>query len=170
MGNGELYLSVSSTEESTLFLMHPVSAFPDPFPHTHIVCRAITDLAGDLIQEYNLFQTKCTLFPPGQLNWNKSVQKHWPEAKHFLSWKDVWWLPLWAPPQPYLELWDGQLIPSVHCLSAKANHSRVGATCDGVLCAIHTRTICPNPLKEWLQEWSPHWNKCHRCSMKLLLS
>lgn len=76
LGNGQLYLSVSSVEESTLFLMHLVSAFPGPFPHTHIVCRAITDLAGELIQEHNLFQTKCTLFPPGQLNWNKSVQKH----------------------------------------------------------------------------------------------
>lgn len=99
--------------------MHPVSAFPGPFPHTHIVCRAITDLAGELIQDYNLFQTKCTLFPPGQLNWNKSVQKHWPEAKHFPSRKDAWWLPLWAPPQPYLELWDvwsSILIPTAHCL------------------------------------------------------
>lgn len=93
--------------------MHLVSAFPGAFPHTHIVCRAIMHLAGELIQQYNVFQTKCTLFPPGQLNRNKSVQKHWPEAKHFASWKDVWWLPLWTPPQPYLGLWDGQLIPAV---------------------------------------------------------
>lgn len=76
--------------------MHLVSAFPGALPHTHIVCRAIMHLAGELIQQYNVFQTKCTLFPPGQLNRNKSVQKHWPEAKHFASWKDVWWLPLWT--------------------------------------------------------------------------
>lgn len=75
-GNGQFYLSMSSTEESTLFLMHLVSAFPGAFPHTHIVCRAIMHLAGELIQQYKAFQTKCTLFPPGQLNWNKSVQKH----------------------------------------------------------------------------------------------
>lgn len=74
LGNGQFYLSVSSTEESTLFLMHPASVFPGPFPHTPIVCRTIRDLAGELIQEHNLFQTKCTLFPPGQLNRNKSVQ------------------------------------------------------------------------------------------------
>lgn len=89
LGNGQFYLSVSSTEEFTLFLMHLVSAFPGAFLHTHIVCRAIMHLAGELIQQYNVFQTKCTLFPPGQLNRNKSVQKHWSEAKHFASWKDV---------------------------------------------------------------------------------
>lgn len=76
LGNGQFYLSVSSTEESTLFLMHLVSAFPGAFPHTHIVCRAIMHLAGELIQQYNVFQTKCTLFLPGQLNRNKSMQKH----------------------------------------------------------------------------------------------
>lgn len=128
--------------------MHLVSAFPGAFPHTHIVCRPIMHLAGELIQQYNVFQTKCTLFPPGQLNWNKSLQKHWPEAKHFASWKDVWWLPLWAPPQPPWSCGMGSSsllsCPLLVC-SGFADCSRARTNCDGVFHAV--LYSLPQPLE-----------------------
>lgn len=166
LGNGQFYLSVSSAGESTLFLMHPASVFPGPFPHTPIVCRTIRDLAGELIQEHNLFQTKCTLFPPGQLNRNKSIQNHWPEAKHFPSWKHVWWLSLWTT----------SALPGAVGWAASPQCSL--AVCSGtggwepVVMVFLSVWHAPvwSSLKECLQEWSPCWKKWHRCLMKLSLS